>query len=341
MESLMAVRTITALYDDASGADRARLQLLELGLAESDVSVIDRATGTAEPVKAPRHRGLWESIKHFLASDEDRDTYDEGLRRGGYLLTARVDEPYIERAIVIVEQSDAVHLDDRREQWRAEGWEQPASPERPSAAEEGIGAVTRERQRVGKRYVVPPGMVRVRTYIIEERPHEDVRRRDESARAEEDVPRHDEGVRAEEDLRRRDEGVRAEEGLRRRAEEVRDEQVQAERRPPGQAAPAESGPLKERTVEEVTAKERTVETSEFSEEAGVAKETLSTEEVVVRTMRGEYTRGVDETVRRTEVDADESRAQEQQEAAKQRQAASSPEVQKPTPDDKPEERRPP
>jgi Domain of unknown function (DUF2382) len=328
----MAVRTITALYDDAAGADRARLQLLELGLPESDVSVIDQqVTGTAEePAKAPRHRGLWESIKHFLASEEDRDTYDEGLRRGGYLLTARVDEPYIERAIVIVEQSEAVHLDDRREQWRAEGWEQAASLERTPGAEEGIGP-SKERLRVGKRVVLPPGMVRVRTYIIEERAHMDVRRSDERVR-DEQVQAERRPAPAESDPLKERTVEMSESSEEADVARVRDEQVQAERRP----TPAESDPLKERTVE----------MSESSEEAGVAKESFTTEEVeevVVRKMRGEYTRGVDETVRRTEADVEDSRAREQQEAAKEQQAASSPEFQKsaPTPEDKPEERRQP
>ncbi len=49
-------------------------------------------------------------------------TYTEGLRRGGTLLTAHVDETHVDRAIEILEQHGSIDLDERETSWRGEGW---------------------------------------------------------------------------------------------------------------------------------------------------------------------------------------------------------------------------
>jgi len=266
----MTIRTITAVYDAEADARQARQQLVSSGLDDDDVRILSHnLTSTSAGSDAgTSDKGIWESIKDFFVGDEDRPAYTESLRRGGYLLTARVDDEHTDEAISLLERTNAIDLDERSEQWRTEGWtasDDYQRGERTSAmgtqpstagvrdtadAEQRI-PIAEERLRVGKREVERGG-VRVRSYVVEEPVHEEVA--------------------------------------------LREERVQVERRP-----------ASERTSNDPNLfREETIEVSERGEEAVVSKDAVVTEEVVVRKSADERIKEIDETVRRTEVDVDDN-----------------------------------
>ncbi|HET9448203.1 MAG TPA: YsnF/AvaK domain-containing protein [Steroidobacteraceae bacterium] len=267
----MNTRTITALFDSADAASRARDRLLEIGVPSDGVQVIDqRGAVGSDGSDGSDGKGLWESIKDFFTGDDDNGAvYEEGIRRGGHLLTARVADEHVDEAIIILENSDAIDLDRRAEDWRAEGWAgartqattQDVATREPigstqAGAEEAI-PVVQERLRVGKREV-NRGSVRVRSYVVEEPIQEQVN--------------------------------------------LRQERVDVERRPVGQRVrPGAADDL---------LRDRTVEMTESAEEAVVSKDAEVTEEVVVRKFEGERTEGVSDTVRRTEVEVEDTRDDE-------------------------------
>jgi hypothetical protein len=117
----MSIRTITAMFDSPDAANLARQHLLELGLSSGDVQVIRQDASDAGG--ATDHKGMWESIKDFFTGDgHDRATYEEGMRRGGQLLTARVQDEDADDVLAVLAKSDAVDLNQRAQEWRAEGW---------------------------------------------------------------------------------------------------------------------------------------------------------------------------------------------------------------------------
>jgi len=116
----MSNRTITAMFDSADAANVARQRLLELGLASDDVQVISQ--DARDEHAAAAHKGLWESIKDFFTDNDERATYEEGVRRGGQLLTARVQDEDADDVLAVLESSDAVDLDQRAQEWRSAGW---------------------------------------------------------------------------------------------------------------------------------------------------------------------------------------------------------------------------
>ena len=116
----MSNRTITAMFDSADAANVARQRLLELGLASDDVQVISQ--DARDEHAAAAHKGLWESIKDFFTDNDERATYEEGVRRGGQLLTARVQDEDADDVLAVLESSDAVDLDQRAQEWRSTGW---------------------------------------------------------------------------------------------------------------------------------------------------------------------------------------------------------------------------
>lgn len=261
----MSIRTITAMFDSADAASRARDRLLEVGVPPDNVQVIYHGAGGERA--GSDDKGLWESIKDFFTGDAaDRDAYEEGIRRGGHLLTARVEDEYVEEAMATLEDSDAIDLDRRAEEWRAEGWTGTATTQSASAQPEPIADVSadagpeesipvvRERLRVGKRDVNRGG-VRVRSYVVEEPIEEQVN--------------------------------------------LREERVDIERRPVGQRVRAGSA--------DDLLQNRTIEMTESAEEAVVSKDAEVTEEVVVRKFEGERTEGVSDTVRRTEIEVEDTR----------------------------------
>jgi uncharacterized protein (TIGR02271 family) len=121
----------------------------------------------------------------------------------------------------------------------------------------GTFPVVEERLRIGKREV-NRGSVRVRSYIVEEPVHEEVR--------------------------------------------LREEHVAVERRPVD--APARSA---SKGSSDDLFRERTIEMTETSEQAVVGKETRVTEEVRVSKTANERVERIDDTVRHTKVDVDDSR----------------------------------
>jgi uncharacterized protein (TIGR02271 family) len=271
------MRTITAFFDDRSEANRAQEQLRAIGV--SDVDIIDQGSPgyMSEGYSTSENRGFWASLKDMFLPDADRHAYEEGVRRGGYLLTARTDESDADRVIDILDDEGTVDMQQRQDQWRQEGWSAPSisggsmgtSAYGGSTASAGStmdrGAMAdretseeriplmEEELRVGKREVARGG-VRVHSYVVETPVHEQVT--------------------------------------------LRDEHVSVERRPVAGATGATGA------IEGDAFRERSVEMTETAEEAVVDKRARVREEVVVRKDVEEHVENIDDSIRRTEVDID-------------------------------------
>jgi uncharacterized protein (TIGR02271 family) len=274
-------RTITAMFDSRSEAEAARERLSATGA--SNVRIIDQQSAGAgssdrSGTDDSHGGGFWESVKEAFMPHEDRHAYEEGVRRGGYLVCATVEESQADHACSILEDG-AVDFDRRQDTWRSEGWGgyEPGSDELGdgrdtqrsqqqsfagttqtatsgnAVAEERIPLVE-EQLKVGKREVERGG-ARVRSYV-EERP------------VQEQVS-------------------------------LREEHVSVERRPvdrPVSAADLSASDLLQ---------EREIEMTETAEEAVVAKEARVREEVVLKKTAEERTETVSDTVRRTDVEIDD------------------------------------
>ncbi len=128
----MATRTITAMFDSRAEAERAVQALAsEVGLDRGGVHIGSGSQGS-------EHEGFLSSLKSLFVPDEDRHAYAEGMRRGGAVVTARVEEARLDRAMDVLEQHGAVDLDEREATWRREGWTGHAGA---AAAGAGTGAL--------------------------------------------------------------------------------------------------------------------------------------------------------------------------------------------------------
>lgn len=273
------MRTMTALYETRADAERVQAELQRLGIIDTDGTNLhdkDSSGFSGDAQTTDGNRGVWASDKGAFLPDEDRHFYEEGVRRGCYLLTVSVDEEKADDAHRILENSNAVNIDEREREYRKSGWAPAASSNETAATAMNTGAaptgmagrtstggteeripIVEEQLRVGKREVARGG-VRVRSYVVEQPVHDSVN--------------------------------------------LREEHVSVERRPVDQsfAASGTAGALGDDAFQE-----RDIEMTETGEEAVVGKETRVREELVVRKDVEERVQNIDDTVRHTEVEVDD------------------------------------
>ena len=130
MAPTLQKHTITAFFESRADADSAAAKLRQSGVAATDVTVSpenakdeyglydDDGTTTA----APKKTGFWASLEDMFGGTDDHATYAEGVRRGHVMLTARVADAQLDRAVAIVEEHGSIDLDEHEETWRSEGW---------------------------------------------------------------------------------------------------------------------------------------------------------------------------------------------------------------------------
>ncbi|MGI4731809.1 MAG: hypothetical protein ACRYFW_08690 [Janthinobacterium lividum] len=121
-------RTITALFDTRADADAGAARLRGAGVEPAHVQVHDQSSHATTGDHSTREdKGMWASIKNAFLPDADRHAYEEGVRRGGFLLTADVADDNTAEAVAALEDANAIDLDERADQWRSQGWASPVT----------------------------------------------------------------------------------------------------------------------------------------------------------------------------------------------------------------------
>jgi len=130
-------RTIAALFDECADAEVAQERLKQSRVDAGHIRIHDKSSeGYSETTRSTHQdRGIWASIKNAFLPDEGRHTYEEGVRRGGYLLTADVDDD----AVRVLEEANTVDIEERAESWRSSGWDYPPDEAAAVAASYGAG----------------------------------------------------------------------------------------------------------------------------------------------------------------------------------------------------------
>jgi uncharacterized protein (TIGR02271 family) len=160
--------TLIGLFDNADEAQSAVEDLVSAGL-DRDTINIHSSTDAGSVAN---------SLSPLGVPGSDAQIFTEGVRRGGTLLTARVDDAMGERAQAILEHRGAVDINERSAQWGLSGSAAPASDRRRAGEGEVALPVIEEELNVGKRQVERGG-VRVYTNVSERPVEEQVRLREE------------------------------------------------------------------------------------------------------------------------------------------------------------------
>lgn len=283
-------RTLTAFFRDRSDAEEAARELAEAGIAQDAIRLVpgtEPDSVAATDVDADR-RGFWEALGDFFFPDDDREVYAEGLRRGGYLVTVNAaSEDQHSMALDILDDEGTIDVDEWSDTWRADGWtpsstglDRAATSTRASqAAGMSEDAFAAERATGADDNVIP---------VVEERLN--IGKRDV-----------DSGT-----VRVRSYVVETPVS---ETVNLRNENVSVERRPV------------DRPVADAEAAfaDRTIEAEEYREEPVVSKSAKVTEEVVLKKSESERTEKIDDSVRHTEIEVEDNRSGQSQNAQGQRQ----------------------
>jgi stress response protein YsnF len=278
-----------ALYDDYAPAQETLNELLDAGIARSDISLVSHAMAggvagestsgdTEGPLGGVAYGGsLLEKLTDLGVPRDEAEIYAEGVRRGGNVVLVRTDDVRAEEAAAIMEGRRAVDYETRSAAWRAEGWTGYEASAYPYTTEE----ADLERRRYVESETYAPGTAA-------------------ETREEGTIPVVEEELRVGKRETRR--GVRIHTTVHERPVEetvrLRDEEVRVERRAvdrPVSGAEAEAA-----------FREGDIELEETHEEAVVSKEARVVEEVVVGKDVQEREEVVRDTVRRTDVDVEET-----------------------------------
>jgi uncharacterized protein (TIGR02271 family) len=140
------MRTITALYDNRADAEEVVERLVSVGVGRQDISLVQQESSTTGSTASTQQEsgGFLDSLANLFMPDDDRTTYSEGVRRGGVLLSARVDDDRVDEAIDVLERSSAVDVDSRAEEWRSSGWSSGGVASTAADATAGYGDGLRE-----------------------------------------------------------------------------------------------------------------------------------------------------------------------------------------------------
>ncbi|HYH17207.1 MAG TPA: YsnF/AvaK domain-containing protein [Azospirillum sp.] len=318
----MTQKTIVALYDDLTAAQRVLSDLDTAGLRH-DFTVMGGAharttAGWSDSTSTGRAGSLGsdlgtdydspsnrvDTLARVGVPHDDAQVYCEGVRRGGVLLVGRVDEDHCDEALDIIERHNPVDPDERHMHYRESGW----TGYDATATDYDATQIDEERTRYGTGMGTGTGLGAAASAMRDANTTAQTRRQSTDTRStglgsdnEERIPVAEEAVNI---------GKRTVEGghIRVRSYVVeqpvnetvnlRDEHVSVERRavdyPAGEVPPD-------------AFKERTIDVNERREEAVVNKEARVREEVVIRRDVEERAQNVSDTVRRTEVEIDDDR----------------------------------
>jgi hypothetical protein len=125
-------RNVTAIYRTYAVADLVRRELETVGISSANIHVIpDREDIVAE--SGYREDRRWTDLLHDLQlPDEDVRTYQHSVRRGDYVVSANVDDEWVERVQEIMRrpEAEAYNLDARTNEFGEETIIPPSDPAR-------------------------------------------------------------------------------------------------------------------------------------------------------------------------------------------------------------------
>jgi len=293
-------RTITAFFDSQDDAQDAVDRLIADGISRDRIRLVAGAASGSTNTSYPESgTGFWEALKDLFMPDEDRYTYAEGLRRGGYLVTVQATDAEYERALDILDDEGTIDIDARQDEWRSEGWTgySGATASDMTTPSTGLGSTT-----AGYSSGSTPGATSGTGLGSTASAYSDTRQTTRTGVTgnEEVIPVVEEELRiGKRDVTHGRVRVRSYVVETPVSEDVqlREEHVRVERRPVDRAVSGEDRLFQDRTIE----------LDERAEEAVVAKDARVREELVIKKDVDTRTQTVADTVRRTEVQVDDDR----------------------------------
>lgn len=299
----MTDETIVAVYDSAEDADAALRELRSAGVAESSITqhAGTQQTGGSTISAPPRHEGFWASL--FGGTSDDDTVYDRSLESGSVVVSIRASGNQVDRITEILERHNPIDIDERASSYGTIG-SGASGVGSPDAGSSSYGAVGAGAMGTGAGGMAAAGVGDVgntETQTTTRRPlgtYEGRAEGTQAATGEGTMQLSEERLSVGKRLVNRG-GTR----IRRFVVEtpveeqvtLHDEKVTLERRPVTEGRPVTNADFTDKTIE----------MTESSEEAVVAKNAYVKEEIALRKDATERVETVRDTVRREDVEIEQ------------------------------------
>jgi hypothetical protein len=99
------MNTVVGLFETRAKARRAKGALIRAHIASPNIYLYDRSVADSS---RELERSLWESLKGSLDFAEDRGFYEEGMRRGGTVISVRINDEQMDQAAEILSREGAI-----------------------------------------------------------------------------------------------------------------------------------------------------------------------------------------------------------------------------------------
>ena len=95
------MHTIVGLFETRAKARQAKGALIRAHIASPNIFLYDRSAADSQQT-------LWDSLKDSLGFSEDRSFYEEGMRRGGTVVSVRISDEQMNQATEILSREGAI-----------------------------------------------------------------------------------------------------------------------------------------------------------------------------------------------------------------------------------------
>ncbi|RYE18526.1 MAG: DUF2382 domain-containing protein [Sphingobacteriaceae bacterium] len=177
-------QTVIGIFDYTSEAQEAVSYLVSNGFSRDNIDLSTRAEmeGVSDTETEDTHEGISGFFSNLFGSDhEDSDKYSQVGQHGAIVTVHAKSADEAENAAQVLDNYGAIDVNERAEQYKnttTQGIAQPARTNEGDSIK-----IIEEKMEVGKREV-ETGSVRLRSRIVEQAVHEDVRLRTERVRVE-------------------------------------------------------------------------------------------------------------------------------------------------------------
>ncbi|OQW33793.1 MAG: hypothetical protein A4E19_02795 [Nitrospira sp. SG-bin1] len=137
------------LFDSPAQAEQARTDIMALNIPSVDVQVYDKAGFQLTGGTDTSTKGFWESFSQTLGfGPSNQAMYQEGVQRGGTVVSVRVDESRMGEIADILNRCGAVDVDTKAAEWQIASWKateakpelKPSETETPPLAKDELAA---------------------------------------------------------------------------------------------------------------------------------------------------------------------------------------------------------
>jgi hypothetical protein len=114
---------IIGLFDTPAQAEQARSEIMALNIPSIDVQVYDKAGFQLTGGTDTSTKGFFDSFSQTLGfGPSNQAMYQEGVRRGGTVVSVRADDSQIDEIADTLNRSGAVDIDTRAAEWQVGSW---------------------------------------------------------------------------------------------------------------------------------------------------------------------------------------------------------------------------